>query len=53
MFAPKAVEQATRGTGRFLGATGKGTVEGGADFNQGRFAFRLVGTIVLADENKQ
>jgi hypothetical protein len=45
--------EVTGGTGRFLGASGLGTVEGGADFNQGRFAFTLVGTIVLAHQDHQ
>ena len=40
----------TGGTGRFLGATGQGTVEGDVDFDQGRFTFAMVGTIVLADQ---
>ena len=37
------------GTGRFRGATGQGTSDGGADFNHGKFAFTLVGTLVLAN----
>jgi hypothetical protein len=45
--------EVTRGTGRFLGATGQGTVDGGADFNRGTFAFTIVGRIVLADDNHQ
>jgi hypothetical protein len=45
--------EVTGGTGRFLGATGQGTVEGGADFNVGKFAFTLIGRIVLADDNNQ
>src|SRR5215470_16390973 len=35
----------TGGTGRFAGATGQGTFDGGADFNQGTFSFQLTGTI--------
>jgi hypothetical protein len=35
----------TGGTGRFAGATGHGTFDGVADFNQGTFSFRLTGTI--------
>ena len=45
--------EVTRGTGRFLGATGQGTIEGDADFNQGRFAIAMHGTVVLANENSQ
>jgi hypothetical protein len=33
------------GTGRFAGATGQGTLDGRADFNEGRFRFTLNGTI--------
>jgi hypothetical protein len=33
------------GTGRFGGATGKGTVAGSANFNEGKFRFTLTGTI--------
>jgi hypothetical protein len=33
------------GTGRFSGASGQGTIEGHADFNQGVFSFQLTGTI--------
>src|SRR5215469_12365201 len=32
-------------TGRFAGATGQGTFDGVADFNQGTFSFQLTGTI--------
>ena len=35
----------TGGTGRFAGATGQGTFDGVADFNQGTFSFQLTGTI--------
>jgi len=35
----------TGGTGRFAGATGQGTFDGGADFNKGTFSFQLTGTI--------
>jgi hypothetical protein len=35
----------TGGTGRFAGATGQGTFDGVADFNQGTFSFQLAGTI--------
>jgi hypothetical protein len=35
----------TGGTGRFAGATGQGTFDGRADFNQGTFSFQLTGTI--------
>src|SRR6516164_2664739 len=35
----------TGGTGRFAGATGQGTFDGGADFNQGTFSFQPTGTI--------
>jgi hypothetical protein len=35
----------TRGTGRFAGATGKGTFDGVADFDRGTFSFQLNGTI--------
>jgi hypothetical protein len=35
------------GTGRFAGATGGGTAEGGADFNAGRFVMDLTGTLAL------
>ncbi len=35
----------TGGTGRFAGATGQGTFDGSADFNQGTFSFQLTGTI--------
>jgi hypothetical protein len=45
--------EVTGGTGRFFGAAGQGTMEGDADFNQGRFVHRMVGTIVLTAENKQ
>jgi hypothetical protein len=45
--------EVTRGTGRFVGATGQGTMEGHADFNQGTFIHRMVGTVVLADQNNQ
>jgi hypothetical protein len=37
----------TGGTGRFAGAIGGGTAEGGADFNAGRFAMDLTGTLAL------
>jgi hypothetical protein len=37
--------QVTGGTGRFSNATGTGTIDGYADFNQGVFSFRLNGTI--------
>jgi hypothetical protein len=33
------------GTGRFSGASGQGTIEGHADFNQGAFSFQLTGAI--------
>jgi hypothetical protein len=45
--------QVTRGMDRFPGATGQGTMEGDADFNPGRFAIAMVGTVVLADQNNQ
>jgi hypothetical protein len=45
--------EVTGGTGRFLGATGQGTIEGDADFNQGRFVIAMVGTVMLANENNQ
>jgi hypothetical protein len=45
--------EVTGGTGRFLGATGQGSIEGDADFNQGTFAIAMVGTVVLADQNNQ
>jgi|1185.fasta_scaffold1386169_1 hypothetical protein len=35
----------TGGTGRFGDATGRGTADGRADFNTGRFRFTLKGTI--------
>jgi hypothetical protein len=35
----------TGGTGRFSGATGQGTIDGGADFNQHQFHIELTGTI--------
>ena len=35
----------TGGTGRFAGATGQGTFDGGANFNTGTFSFQLTGTI--------
>jgi hypothetical protein len=35
----------TGGAGRFSGASGQGTIEGHADFNQGVFSFQLTGTI--------
>lgn len=35
----------TGGTGRFLNATGKGTIDGYADFNRGVFSFQFKGTI--------
>lgn len=35
----------TAGTGRFFNASGEGTLDGYADFNQGVFHFRLDGTI--------
>jgi hypothetical protein len=35
----------TGGTGRFSNATGKGTIEGYADFNRGVFSFQFNGTI--------
>jgi hypothetical protein len=33
------------GTGRFSNATGSGTIDGYADFNQGTFNFHFSGTI--------
>jgi hypothetical protein len=45
--------EVTRGTGRFLGATGLGTSVCDVDFNHSRFAWTLVGRIVLANENSQ
>jgi len=41
----------TGGTGRFAGATGQGTFDGGADFNQGTFSFQLTGTISAPGSN--
>ena len=41
----------TGGTGRFAGATGHGTFDGGADFNQGTFSFQLTGTISVPGSN--
>jgi hypothetical protein len=41
----------TRGTGRFAGATGKGTFDGVADFDRGTFSFQLNGTISAPGEN--
>src|SRR4051794_36787245 len=35
----------TGGTGRFSGATGQGTIDGGSDFNQHQFHIELTGTI--------
>jgi hypothetical protein len=45
--------EVTHGTGRFLGATGQGTSECDVDFNQSRFAFAMLGKVVLADQNNQ
>jgi hypothetical protein len=45
--------EVTGGTGRFLGATGQGTSDCNVDFNQSRFAWTLVGRIVLADQDNQ
>jgi hypothetical protein len=45
--------EVTGGTGRFFGATGQGTIEGDADFNQGKFAIAMVGTVVVADQHNQ
>ena len=45
--------EVTGGAGRFLGATGQGTAECDADFNQGRFTFTLVGRVVLANQDNQ
>ena len=41
----------TGGTGRFAGATGQGTFDGVADFNQGTFSFQLTGTISVPGSN--
>ncbi len=35
------------GTGRFAGATGVGTADGGADFNAGTFTMNLTGTLAI------
>jgi hypothetical protein len=35
----------TGGTGRFSGASGQGTIDGHADFNQGVFSFQFTGTL--------
>ena len=35
------------GTGRFAGATGQGSADGGADFNAGTFTMSLDGTVQL------
>ena len=37
----------TAGTGRFLRATGEGTLSGQADFHHGTFEFELAGTICI------
>jgi hypothetical protein len=37
----------TGGTGRFAGATGQGSADGGADFTAGTFTMSLDGTVVL------
>jgi hypothetical protein len=37
----------TGGTGRFAGATGQGSADGGADFNAGTFTMSLDGTVTL------
>jgi len=37
----------TAGTGRFLRATGEGTLSGQADFNLGTFEFELAGNICI------
>jgi len=37
----------TSGTGRFLRATGNGTLSGQADFSRGTFEFELAGTICI------
>jgi hypothetical protein len=39
----------TGGTGRFSGATGEGTIDGGADFAQGVFHFQVTGSISLSN----
>jgi len=41
----------TGGTGRFSGATGKGTFDGHSDFNQGVFSFQLTGTISAPNQS--
>jgi hypothetical protein len=43
--------QLTGGTGRFGGATGQGTFDGHADFDQGVFRFDLTGTISVPNED--
>jgi hypothetical protein len=40
----------TGGTGRFSGATGSGSADGGADFNAGTFTLTLTGTLTRPGE---
>jgi hypothetical protein len=39
------------GTGRFSGASGRGSFDGHSDFNQGVFSFQLTGTISAPNQS--
>jgi hypothetical protein len=41
----------TGGTGRFSGASGQGTIDGHADFNQGVFGFHLTGSLSAPNQD--